>query len=1240
MAVGRGRLIWGMLSLGLAFLALAGVGTALPAEPGVTRSGSSRFRSSSKVIINELAWAGLAASSNDEWIELYNASDVSVELTGWVLAAVDGTPVITLEGTIAPYGTFLLEQRDDTTLSDIPADQIYVGVMANDGERLELWDQGGVLVDGANQDGGPWPAGSVWPDYLSMERVNPYLPDSDSNWGSNDGVIRNGEDAYGNPINGTPGEWNSTAIVADVGVVKVGPGVVLPGAETTYTLTIGNSGALTATGVSVTDTLPPGMRYLHTTSPYTLTRPDNTRLVWEIGALAADSGPISFSFTSLLTDAVIGTITNAAAIATHAIERDLADNLTEWGSWVDSSTYYADLVVAKHGPPEIAAGAYVTYAIGVGNSGGLTATGVVLTDVLPAGLGYVSQGSPFTFTHPITSVLVWEIEELAPGTSLLTWTVTGLVVDGTAGPLTNTVGVTSTTPEASSADNTASVMTMAAFTPTIRLTAVHFDALEGDDEAVQIANLSGAPASIGGWELTDHEGVTSFPAGAILAAGELVWVAQDAAAFRHQFGYLPDYEAGGSDPAVPDLIGAWPALANDGDEVVLLDSEGVPQDALVYKGGNIHELGWQGPAVLPYYPGTLPERGQILYRKLDQASGHPTSDTDSAGDWAQETADPINGRKVRFPGWDLERFFHTERLTETATLMVAIGPDALYPLVAAEIGAAERSLRIQSYAFENTALAGAAAARASAGVSVTVLLDGDPEGGVTDQERWVCQTIEAAGGHCFFLADDPSSDVYARYTHQHAQYIVVDGERALIGSGDLVMETMPGDEKGNGTAGWRGVYLVTDAPGVVAHLETLFSHDMDPADHSDILTTDFVGPPPAGYIPITATDWTTYTAYYTLPLTLNGQFAFEIIQAPENSLRDMDSLLGLLAKAGEGDTLLIEQSEEPLYWGEEGSNPEADPNPRIAAYVAAARRGVTVRVLLDGRLDDPLDPRGNWATCEYLGALARQEGLALACQLGDPTGLVIDNHMVLAQLSGRGTIHIGSLGGSEEASKANREVVLQVQSDEGYAYLAGMFERDWTHLVFLPLVMDRYGPADHLLISEVLYNPAGIDSDKEWVELYNPTVATVSLGGWLLGDARLPDDVEGMYLFPAGTVMAPNRLLVVAVKGDRFQADYGFYPDYELVNTLAAVPDLLKHPSWGMGQFALRNDGDELILLNSAGRPVDVLSWGDGSFADLVAHPGVSQDGASLERFPPWLDRDDCAADFREQLSPNPGTVP
>ena len=155
------------------------------------------------VAINEVAWSGTLANSADEWIELVNNTASPLDLAGWTLAASDGTPSILLDGTIPAYGFLLLERTDDLTVADVPADQFYTGYLSNTGERLELRDATGALVDSADGTGG-WPAGSASPSYQSMERIDARVPDLASNWASNDTLVRNGHDANGNPINGTP----------------------------------------------------------------------------------------------------------------------------------------------------------------------------------------------------------------------------------------------------------------------------------------------------------------------------------------------------------------------------------------------------------------------------------------------------------------------------------------------------------------------------------------------------------------------------------------------------------------------------------------------------------------------------------------------------------------------------------------------------------------------------------------------------------------------------------------------------------------------------------------------------------------------------------------------------------------------------------------------------------------------------------------------------------------------------
>ncbi|MFN8414433.1 MAG: lamin tail domain-containing protein [Anaerolineales bacterium] len=165
------------------------------------------------VLISEIAWAGTAASSSDEWIELRNPGAVAINITGWVLKSSDGTPNIILSGTIPAGGYFLLERYTDAsdidaTVSNITADQLYVNnALSNTGESLSLYDASNTLIDTANANGGSWPAGSST-TFGTMERIGT-LPDSDSAWSTNTGLVKNGEDANGAALLGTPKNGNS-----------------------------------------------------------------------------------------------------------------------------------------------------------------------------------------------------------------------------------------------------------------------------------------------------------------------------------------------------------------------------------------------------------------------------------------------------------------------------------------------------------------------------------------------------------------------------------------------------------------------------------------------------------------------------------------------------------------------------------------------------------------------------------------------------------------------------------------------------------------------------------------------------------------------------------------------------------------------------------------------------------------------------------------------------------------------
>ena len=188
--MGKGKV---RLVLSVVCLIVAGV---FAADPG-------------NVVINEIAWMGTAASSTDEWIELFNTTSGAIDLTDWTLSASDGSPAITLTGTIAAGDYFLMERTNDEPVNDVTADFIYIGSLSNTVEHLILKDADGSIIDEVNP-GSEWFAGLASPDYKSMERINPAgSGSSDSNWDSNTGSRINGTDIKGNPIQGTPGQENS-----------------------------------------------------------------------------------------------------------------------------------------------------------------------------------------------------------------------------------------------------------------------------------------------------------------------------------------------------------------------------------------------------------------------------------------------------------------------------------------------------------------------------------------------------------------------------------------------------------------------------------------------------------------------------------------------------------------------------------------------------------------------------------------------------------------------------------------------------------------------------------------------------------------------------------------------------------------------------------------------------------------------------------------------------------------------
>ena len=170
--------------------------------------------------INEIAWAGTSASSNDEWFEIKNNTAHTINLSQWELNAKNSTPHIKLAGTIASRAYLVFERTNDDTVKDVAAHQTYSGALGNAGEQLDL-SYASTTLDQTPEilDGGAWAGGSnTTTTRKTMERYSSKESGTDhANWGTNLGYIKNGTDADDNLIDGTPSAQNSVSTLINKG---------------------------------------------------------------------------------------------------------------------------------------------------------------------------------------------------------------------------------------------------------------------------------------------------------------------------------------------------------------------------------------------------------------------------------------------------------------------------------------------------------------------------------------------------------------------------------------------------------------------------------------------------------------------------------------------------------------------------------------------------------------------------------------------------------------------------------------------------------------------------------------------------------------------------------------------------------------------------------------------------------------------------------------------------------------
>ena len=330
-------------------------------------------------------------------------------------------------------------------------------------------------------------------------------------------------------------------------------------------------------------------------------------------------------------------------------------------------------------------------------------------------------------------------------------------------------------------------------------------------------------------------------------------------------------------------------------------------------------------------------------------------------------------------------------------------PDAP-TLAVSRLRAADRRVLLAGYTLSSRAVTDALVAAVRRNVTVRVLVDGGPVGGMPTRMASRLDRLAAAGAEVRVLTGER-----ARYAFHHAKYVIVDGQ-ALV-------TTENWKAAGTGGHGSRGWGVATGQPAVVRGLVDTFRADagwqdaLPWRDASQNLTTTAGGAPANGSYP---------RRFDPRRVRVEGA---RLLVAPDNAERAVVDLVGNATQSVRVEQVSVGGRRQPF----------------LRATLDAARRGATVRVLLSGAWYVREDNRN---ITRWLNRRAREQGLDLEARVADPRGRYEKIHAKGVVVDGDRVV-VGSLNWNNYSARRNREVAVVLEGEEPARYFRRVFRADW-----------------------------------------------------------------------------------------------------------------------------------------------------------------------------------------------------
>lgn len=539
-----------------------------------------------------------------------------------------------------------------------------------------------------------------------------------------------------------------------------------------------------------------------------------------------------------------------------------------------------------------------------------------------------------------------------------------------------------------------------------------------NNEYVVLANTGSGVANLSHWQITDGEGVWELGEVPGTLPGTRFVISQNATSLLEDTGLFSDACVEGCSFSLRER-GSF-VLANGGDEVELYDPYGRLVDSFHYgpsKGGN----GWDGSGA------TVLNRGYVARRK---ASGQVLQDTDTAADWEWQ-------RTFR-PGQS-SRGVHYVR---SALVKPFTSPESSLSHLLSVLDASRQEIVVAGFELTSWRIASSLVAALERGVRVRIGLEGTPPGGMDPEEETILSHLTAKGASVFLM--QAGAEGFRRYAFHHAKYVVVDSTWLIQGSENFSDNGYP--VRGEGNRGWG---VVVRSPELARVYSELFAEDWN-TSRSDVHV----------FSARRLTEGIDRTSFVEPPLHPEGFYSVdvEVLFSPDNAVSE-DGLTRALREATER----VEVEMFYLRWDWNGHA-----NPIIELLIESARKGVRVRILLDGSPYNLEGKDDNDEAVSRLNAIAAEERIPLEARLLEPgiggivklhnKGLVVDDRLVLTS----------SINWNYNGAYENRETGLILRSADLAAIYHSIFEEDWMREL-PPLSPVIRGPSSVRVGDEAIY---------------------------------------------------------------------------------------------------------------------------------------------------------------------------